>query len=490
MQAVGDSNAKLVLAAGAGGNSGIVQSNVPVIAGQGIQINSPGTYVAGSDLAGPGSTNLAPFWMNISLGGTVTTGAGSPIEMQIADTMDLTAAPNANILGLTHNLNAGYAAGRLTAAFILNKTAASANLTNPNTLNTIVFSAYSHIDHGDGGTAAAPIGGHMVANPDIRVNTGDWVTEIMNTEMDLRLYAGSNTSTKEILGLHYGIGDGAHASPTTGNPAQALTDAALSLTASPSIGNGSGKGLTMISLGNWTQDVPWDTAAGVGSSIMGVRMNVGGNVSFACNAYIDDAFKLPELYVRGNFLDNGNFVAKGNGDVVSGLARLSATATGSSMDVTGVVAQSATISNGGGNAKVGSELVDSVNNVWQVTGASGGVITSVSLIRAAAVASAPSNPVAARIFGSGSTAQLSVTWSSTRNRLDLQPSGGDTVVGSQAAISTSATGGFLSIPFCAGAPTGAPVNKAVGIAIVYDTTNHKLWAYDNGTSTWKGIVLT
>lgn len=64
--------------------------------------------------------------------------------------------------------------------------------------------------------------------------------------------------------------------------------------------------------------------------------------------------------------------------------------------------------------------------------------------------------------------------------------GADTIVGKQSAGAAADTGGFLLIPFLAGAPTGVPTNSAKGAAMRYDTTNHKLWVYDAG---WKGVVL-
>jgi hypothetical protein len=67
---------------------------------------------------------------------------------------------------------------------------------------------------------------------------------------------------------------------------------------------------------------------------------------------------------------------------------------------------------------------------------------------------------------------------------------GSLIAGKGSAGATTDTGGYLLIPFCAGTPTGVPANAALGIALRYDTTAHKLWAYDNGTSTWKGVALT
>lgn len=55
-------------------------------------------------------------------------------------------------------------------------------------------------------------------------------------------------------------------------------------------------------------------------------------------------------------------------------------------------------------------------------------------------------------------------------------------------IATTATSGFYALPSCAGTPTGVPSSIPTGcVEVIYDTTNHKLWAYDGGA--WKGVVL-
>ena len=64
------------------------------------------------------------------------------------------------------------------------------------------------------------------------------------------------------------------------------------------------------------------------------------------------------------------------------------------------------------------------------------------------------------------------------------------VLGNGSALTLSATTGWVEIPSCAGTPTGVPANAAVGkIAIVYDTTGHKIWVYDPLTTTWKGVAV-
>lgn len=57
------------------------------------------------------------------------------------------------------------------------------------------------------------------------------------------------------------------------------------------------------------------------------------------------------------------------------------------------------------------------------------------------------------------------------------------IVPGSAALSTSATDGFLYIPTCAGAPTGTPTSYTGRVPIIFDTTNNKLYIYDGS---WLG----
>lgn len=62
------------------------------------------------------------------------------------------------------------------------------------------------------------------------------------------------------------------------------------------------------------------------------------------------------------------------------------------------------------------------------------------------------------------------------------PTAGQTAFAS-AALATSATAGFLTIPSCAGTPTGVPASIPTGqVPIVYDSTNNKIAVYNGG---WK-----
>lgn len=61
------------------------------------------------------------------------------------------------------------------------------------------------------------------------------------------------------------------------------------------------------------------------------------------------------------------------------------------------------------------------------------------------------------------------------------------VVLNNAAISTSATDGFLYVAACAGAATGTPTSFTGRVPMVFDSTNFKLFAYMGGA--WKSVTL-
>lgn len=67
----------------------------------------------------------------------------------------------------------------------------------------------------------------------------------------------------------------------------------------------------------------------------------------------------------------------------------------------------------------------------------------------------------------------------------LLSANGNVVVGS-AALNTAATNGFLYIPTCAGAPSGVPTAYTGRVAMVFDSTNNRLYVYDGG---WISVAL-
>ena len=65
------------------------------------------------------------------------------------------------------------------------------------------------------------------------------------------------------------------------------------------------------------------------------------------------------------------------------------------------------------------------------------------------------------------------------------------VLGNGTALATNATTGFAMIPTMSGTPSGVPVGAATGkTAMVYDTSAHKIWFYDQPAGAWKGVAVT
>lgn len=77
------------------------------------------------------------------------------------------------------------------------------------------------------------------------------------------------------------------------------------------------------------------------------------------------------------------------------------------------------------------------------------------------------------LLGSGGS-QVSAEWDNLGN-----------LFAGAGSLGTTSTNGFLFIPSCAGTPTGVPQGYTTGkIALVFDATNHKLYAYDGA---WRDV---
>jgi hypothetical protein len=79
---------------------------------------------------------------------------------------------------------------------------------------------------------------------------------------------------------------------------------------------------------------------------------------------------------------------------------------------------------------------------------------------------------------------LPLRWGDTQNVTTVSQISTNlgSIILNTAAISTSATDGFLYIPTCAGTPSGTPTAFTGRIPMVYDTSAHQFWFYDGG---WK-----
>ncbi len=228
--------------------------------------------------------------------------------------------------------------------------------------------------------------------------------------------------------------------------------------------------------------------------IMDVVMSVLGDHTFPMGHGLD--LKLP-TFAATAFRSKG-FSVLGDGSVQVGTAYLSSDASGSSLDAKGSYVSAAAVATGGVNLHTNEMLIDDVTGtVLSITatdnGSGPGAVTAVGIYRVGYSLSPPANPVTFRVvgyalgngMGQPTAPTITLTWTA-QNALSINPSGGNTVVGTGAALATNATSGFLQIPTMAGAPSGT-VGAAGQAALVYDSTNKKL-CVSIGGGTWECTV--
>ena len=91
------------------------------------------------------------------------------------------------------------------------------------------------------------------------------------------------------------------------------------------------------------------------------------------------------------------------------------------------------------------------------------------------------------IFGSLNSIRLDwdgTIYSLLTNRF-LNISGSSGLGLNNSSLGTSTDDGFIYIPYMNGTPTGTPATTP---ALVYDTSAHKLWAYQGGS--WRSVTFT
>jgi hypothetical protein len=98
--------------------------------------------------------------------------------------------------------------------------------------------------------------------------------------------------------------------------------------------------------------------------------------------------------------------------------------------------------------------------------------------------------IGAAYFGSGNPQIYLGPQNSSTPFMKLGYDGSDVIIGAAAQLVNAATLNFFTLNTMAGAPTGVPAHSAVYAAqMVYDTTNKKIWIWDQPTTTWKGVVV-
>lgn len=133
--------------------------------------------------------------------------------------------------------------------------------------------------------------------------------------------------------------------------------------------------------------------------------------------------------------------------------------------------------------------------IWQNPSLDGVTISSgtavLTTLKAMGVTFNPNSSFVGGLAGAltfGQTSTDNILWGHVNGTKKLGLSiTGNLIVGDGAnALATNATDGFIHIPKCAGAPTGAATAYASGVAMVYDSTNNKIYVRSGGT--WRATA--
>lgn len=221
------------------------------------------------------------------------------------------------------------------------------------------------------------------------------------------------------------------------------------------------------------------------------------------------AIDLKEFNANGSGPFGGGFLVRTpngqwnqDGSIQFGHGILKTTSNGASFEAGEYTVTAASVHAAGGGTGwscTGLFARGTDGTVLQVTGVSGGAVTTLSVQVAGWANAAPSNPITFTpdaFCGTGangeplvpSTFTADLTWAQANSGVPLiqiNTLGGNTQIGSGSPVATNATAGFPLIPSSAGAPTGTVSGAGTGkVAIEIDTTNKKI-CYTTGGGTWE-----
>ena len=286
-------------------------------------------------------------------------------------------------------------------------------------------------------------------------------------------------------------------------------------------GNQGVRGMTTTSMMS-LHGSPSSAAVGMLSNILRVEVGPGGGGTWPLDPFATGfmfspgvsvstaSFSIPQNQVRMfSFADmrrvnftasagfpwlSPGFALDGAGNHQIGGSLISRTTSGLAINAPGWEGTAVINSGGSGTIQtayfIGDIGSDAFGGQYQATAVSvAGVITAMTTLVAPS-APAGSAPAATQAVsgGSGSGWTVTVTWNALTN-VAIGATAVDTIIGKQSAGAAGDTLGHLLIPFVAGTPTGVPTNAAKGTAMRYDTSGHKIWFYDTGTNTWRGVAV-
>ena len=275
------------------------------------------------------------------------------------------------------------------------------------------------------GAAGAIWGADLVA----QASTGaTYLSGLTGIEVDIVQQSGS--SVKRSIGEQI-VHQGAHA-------VQGLTtDAALVFVDQISATKGWKNAISIGDLGGqWPVDPNgYLIATRYNTNESGIPSLAAGGIDFNSASFTGSGSAGGGYVLRGDGVRINPSTGNG-GAVQAGFASLNSTATGASLDTNyKQMTGTPTVAAGGTGFGTGDVATDIYGDAVFVT-ASGGVVTSVSVIKRGWAVSPPSNPVTftgatTQLGALGVGLTLNLTWSSATT-LDLQPSGGAIQAGSGA----------------------------------------------------------
>lgn len=194
------------------------------------------------------------------------------------------------------------------------------------------------------------------------------------------------------------------------------------------------------------------------------------------------------ISVSAHMRTSGGFQVLPAGDISTGSLHVSTSGATVNIDASGGILASVAANASGTGYRVNEYVFDrATGTVLQITAinGSGAPTTYTVSIAGSYIGAAPGTLT---LIGANGVGPLTAvpTWT-TGTTLALQPSSGNTRVGTGAAIATNATTSMLLIPSCAGAPTGN-VGALGQVALIWDSTDAKLYVGVAGT--WKGVTLS
>ena len=332
---------------------------------------------------------------------------------------------------------------------------------------------YAIAGSGDGGTALASYGSMQALNTVMGIASGQYFTGMAGIEEDN--YAALGTSVNLKVGHIIGLSQQDYVQGTTADVGLSVIDTSTAQSVILGWKN-------VIGFGAYNASVPFSAT----STIIGVIQNTAQNFRQNIEAAQNMDFRLVDY---GNFASAspGNMVLPNGGENIGAL-QVAPLTTGASINVGLEQVSSLSVVVGGNGYQAGDVVTGPNGGIYGVT-ESGGAITALSVVVPDyyAAGSTPTNPVSL-MNGSGIVATANLTFT-LANTLAIQTGGGDTLFGTQAAMSTTALVGYVGLPFTNGAPTATPTNNALAVECQVNATSKSLNCYIPGLG-WYHAAMT